>query len=155
AKTNLLMSRTSYDLSMAPHLTQSARLARDRLLAERALRLDPDLPRAIEALAGYYHAIGDSMRAEAQYASWLRAAPHDPMAFAFQGRREASRGEWPEAAALFDRALRLDPRSVDVMLSPGGPYCYALKFRVCKCYFDRWISLSLDFARLFDCNTYS
>src|SRR2546428_9509331 len=143
----MLMFVSSYDLSRTPHLTQSARLARARQLAERALRLDPDLPRAIEALAGYYHAIGDSTRAEAQYASWLRAAPHDPMAIAFQGRREAARGEWTEAAALFDRALRLDPRSVDVILSAGVPYCYALKFRECESYLDRWISLAPDLAR--------
>ena len=147
AKTNMLMFVSSYDLSMTPHLTQSARLARARQLAERALRLDPDLPRAIEALAGYYHAIGDSTRAEAQYALWLRAAPHDPMAIAFRGRREAARGEWTEAATLFDRALRLDPRSVDVILSAGGPYCNALKFRECESYLDRWISLAPDLAR--------
>src|SRR5437879_2298045 len=110
AKTNMLMFASSYDLSMLPHLTQSARLARVKQMAEQALRLDPDLPRAVAVLAGYYHVIGDSTRAEAQYALWLRAAPHDPMAIAFQGSRRAARGEWTEAAASFDRAIRLDPR---------------------------------------------
>src|SRR5205823_6564822 len=79
AKINTLMFASSYDLSMVPHLTQSARLARVRQMAERA--------------------------------------------------------------------LRLDPRSVDVILSAGVPYCYALKFRECESYLDRWISLAPDLAR--------
>src|SRR5437762_12743709 len=80
AKINTLMFASSYDLSMVPHLTQSARLARVRQMAERALRLDPDLPRAIAALAGHYDAIGDSTPAEAQHAVWLGAAPREPTA---------------------------------------------------------------------------
>src|SRR5438105_12462368 len=69
------------------------------------------------------------------------------MAIAFQGSRRAARGEWTEAAASFDRAIRLDPRSVDVILSAGVPYCYALKFRECESYLDRWIALAPDLAR--------
>ena len=147
AETHRTMFESGYDLSMPPHLTYSARLARARQMAERALRLDPDLPGALETLARYYAAIGDTARAAAQYARWLRAAPHEPLAIAFQGSRQAARGEWPAAAASFDRALRLDPRSVDVITSTGTAYAYALKFPEFESYVDRWISLSPELAR--------
>jgi len=147
AETHTTMFESGYDLSMAPHLTSSARLGHAKEAAERALRLDPELPKALETLARYYAATGDTARAEAQYQRWLRAAPHDPLAIAFQGSRQVARGEWAEAAASFDRALRLDPRSVDVIVSAGAAYGYALKFAEFEPYVDRWIALAPDLAR--------
>ncbi len=146
AATNMLMFRNGYDWSMVPHLTHAARLARAREAAEQALQLNPRLPRALGALGEYYAALGDSIKAGEQFARWLRAAPQDPMANAVQGWRDVARGRWSDAAASFERAMQLDPRSVSVLGLAISAYSGALRFRDAEPYADRWIALAPDLA---------
>ena len=115
AATHLRMYQSTYDMSMTPHLTFRDRLARVKAAADQALKLEPGLPDLHRTLAGYYRALGDSEQAERQVELWWRAAPNEPEAIAAQGTRQAAQGQWREAQASLDRALRLDPRSISLI----------------------------------------
>ena len=144
AATHLLMYRSFYDMSMTPHLTFPARLARVKQAADQALKLEPNLPDLHRTLAGYFQALGDSANAERQLELWWRAAPNDPQAIAEQGARQAARGQWRAADALLNRAMQLDPRSVSLIAHAADIYGHGGRYREAESYCYRWIALAPD-----------
>ena len=101
-----MIAATTYD-------TTAARRAQARVEAEAALRLEPRLPEAHEALASSWAMEGDRARAIAELELAIaiapnRAAPHQALADVL-----TQAGRFEDAIAELERATRLEP---------GNPY---------------------------------
>jgi serine/threonine-protein kinase len=80
--------------------------------AERALRLQPELPEAHRAMGLYYYwGVRDYSRALAELAVAQRAQPNNPELVAAVGWVLRRQGRWEEAVAQFKREVELDPGS--------------------------------------------
>jgi eukaryotic-like serine/threonine-protein kinase len=94
-----------------------SRLAMEKEAAERAVRLDPDLPEAHLAL-GYYHYHGQlnypAALSELERARSLK--PQDSEVIAAIGFVQRRQGKWAETMESLRRAAALDPRSKEIAL---------------------------------------
>ncbi|MGH7536615.1 MAG: tetratricopeptide repeat protein, partial [Gemmatimonadales bacterium] len=99
------------------------RLAQAQSAADRAARLDPDLPEAHHAL-GLLHYWGhfDYDRALAEFAIARRGRPNDATITLVTGAAERRRGNFQQALSEMDRARTLDPR----FGVPAVDYAYTL-----------------------------
>jgi len=80
--------------------------------AERALELDPDLPRAHAALGTYHRYCGKDVRAALrEYEIAVHEAPGDAIARSTLGTLRMQVGQLDEGLAELQAALALDPRS--------------------------------------------
>jgi TolB-like protein len=81
--------------------------------AERALRLNPDLPEGHLALGDYYNLIKlDFGRALDEYAKGRKLAPNNAELQKGEGLVARSQGRWEESQAALTKAQALDPRSI-------------------------------------------
>jgi serine/threonine-protein kinase len=88
------------------------RLAAAREAVDQALRLDPDLPEAHEALgAYYYHGHLDYDRALAEFAIAQKSQPNRGDLLEITGFVQRRQGKFVEALANLKQAAELDPRS--------------------------------------------
>jgi serine/threonine-protein kinase len=98
-----------------------ARLEQARLEAEAAVRLQPGLPEAHEALAFYWGpGVGDDAKAIEEFKRALEGVPNSADYHLNLGTSYNKQGRWEEAVAEFDRAMQLEP------LSPGPAFNAAL-----------------------------
>jgi serine/threonine-protein kinase len=85
-----------------------------RRAAERARKLAPTRGETHLALGFYYVSVlKDNVRAAEEFRWGIRAAPTNADLFSAVGVVEQSLGQWDSALVHFQRAQRLDPRSVD------------------------------------------
>jgi TolB-like protein/Tfp pilus assembly protein PilF len=89
----------------------SARRAKARSLAERALQLQPDLPEAHLAL-GYSHYYGDNNYDAAlkEFEIAQRGLPNESDAYLAIGAIKRRQGKWAESTANIEKAANLNPK---------------------------------------------
>jgi len=119
------------------------RLALMRAAAEKAVRLDPDLPEAHLALGFYYYrGLRDYDRALAEFAVGLQRQPtHDELLVA-RGAVLRREGRFAEAAPYFARAAELDPRSAEKAIVLAGSYARLRDYPNAVRYLERTIALN-------------
>ncbi len=124
--------------------TESRReLAREAV--ERAFQLAPDLPEAHLAM-GFYHYHGFN-RYESALEEWDIAAQGmtgDSEIYAARGRVYRRMGKWELAAANMDRAVELDPRSVDLLITQEVIYEELRDYTRAEQILDRIIEIAPD-----------
>jgi serine/threonine-protein kinase len=98
-----------------------ARAALQREEAETALRLAPDLPQAHLAMGlVHYYGRRDYRRALDEFAIALEGLPNDAETWSYIGAVHRRLGNWKEAIATFEKAIRLDPRDANLFYNSGG-----------------------------------
>jgi DNA-binding winged helix-turn-helix (wHTH) protein/Tfp pilus assembly protein PilF len=92
----------------------TAQTAREqqRAAAERALRLDPELPEAHLRLAQYFSASSESAAARAHYERGLALGRTRPLALSMAAGDAARRGQIEEAIELQRRSVEIEPLAV-------------------------------------------
>jgi tetratricopeptide (TPR) repeat protein len=108
---------TAHMFSAATYDTTQARLEQARLEAETALRLQPELFEAHQALSAYWNRRGELPKAIEELEVGLKSTPNHVGLLLSLGQLYTTAGRWEDAVAQFDRATRLDPRN---------PYAYWL-----------------------------
>jgi TolB-like protein/tetratricopeptide (TPR) repeat protein len=97
------------------------RVAWQRELAERALRLAPDLPQAHRAMGiALYMGQRDWQAALDELQIALRGLPNDADVLAWIGYTHRRLGNWDEALKALESVAELDRRNADVMSNLGG-----------------------------------
>ncbi len=99
-------------LTLARFDRTTARRDQARLEAEAALRLEPGMPEAHEALATYWSLRGDELQAVSELERAVTGRPNAPHLFRLLGLSLRQIGRWEEAVSAFERASRLDPRDM-------------------------------------------
>jgi tetratricopeptide (TPR) repeat protein len=93
---------------------------------EKALRLDPALPRAYALLGEFLSDQGDDAGVERNYQAWLAFAPDDPKAHLSYAVALSRLDRVPEARAELERSLALGPTAAAYvsrsMLARGAPH---------------------------------
>jgi serine/threonine-protein kinase len=123
------------------------RLAMAREAVDHALRLDPDLPEAHEAL-GYLHYWGhlDYEPALAEFAIALKSQPNSGDLFGGIGAVHRRQGKFVEALANLKQAAELDPRSAPKADEVAETYVLLRNPVEAGRYYDRAIHLVPDRA---------
>ncbi|CAN5502432.1 hypothetical protein BH20VER3_BH20VER3_04530 [soil metagenome] len=108
-----LVSRIHSELFWFGYDKTPARLAKSRVAAETALRLQPEMGEAHIALAFYsYYAARDYKTAIRELALAQRAIPNDAEVSGALGIIDRRRGRWEEAILHLERTRQLDPRNI-------------------------------------------
>jgi tetratricopeptide (TPR) repeat protein len=119
------------------------RLALMRTAAETSVRLDPDLPEAHIALAYYYFwGLRDYDRSLAELATAAAEQPGSGEIFAARAAILRRAGRLTEAAANFDRALELDPRTPQLPFNIANILGATRKYADAVRYLDRTLALN-------------
>jgi eukaryotic-like serine/threonine-protein kinase len=124
----------------------AARAASQRVEAEAALRLEPDLPEAHVALGlARYWGRRDYRGALDEFAIALERLPNDAMLWNRIGAVHRRLGNWNEVLAALEKATQLDPRSADLFYDLGGQ-TYEVMHRHADAVraYDRALSLAPD-----------
>jgi len=108
---------TMYMLAYDPYLS---RLESQRLAAEAALRIAPELPLARAAMGDYYYVQRDFDNALEEYTYATEALPGSAEMWLGLGYVNRRLGNWDQAFAAFDRASELDPRDAEIFQDLGG-----------------------------------
>ncbi len=123
------------------------RLAMAREAVDQALRLDPDLPEAHEALGMYYYwGYLDYDRALAEFAVAQEHQPNSSDLFAATAYVQRRQGRMVQALANLEKAAELDPRSALKATDLGATHFLLRDPVEAERYFDRAIFLSPDRA---------
>ncbi len=123
------------------------RLAMAREAVDQALRLDPDLPEAHEALGRYYYwGHLDYEPALAEFAIAQISQPNSSDLFAATGYVQRRQGKFLRALANLEQAAELDPRSAINADDLAGTHFLLRNPLEAARYFDRAILLSPDWA---------
>jgi tetratricopeptide (TPR) repeat protein len=80
---------------------------------QRALRLDPRYPDALNNLAAVYHGEGKYKKAEKTYKRALKYRPNSAVTYRNLGTAYFSDGNYKEGANAYQKALELNPNSFD------------------------------------------
>ncbi len=148
ATTHAWMALGTYDWSLPTGVTHGQRLELAREAAERAIALDPDLPRAHSVLAQYYsYGSRDTTRAMKELDLALRGDPSDPQAVTDRGWALFYRGKRAEGIRDLERAAALDPRNAGRLLNVEWGLWMTRDYRAAEEYLDRAIALSPDAPR--------
>lgn len=93
-----------------------ARPAKAQQAVDRALALAPD-DLTVKAEVGnfYYYGLRDYVRAAAYFEDLLRVAPNNMAILTQLSWVRRRLGHWPDANALLERALAIDPRNLDAL----------------------------------------
>jgi serine/threonine-protein kinase len=130
------------------HDHTAARLAEAKRSADLALRLNPDLPEAHEAL-GYYYYWGhlDYDRALEELRTAQRSQPNSSDLALAIGAVERRRGNLDAGLREMERAARLDPRSPQSVYELAYTYGVLDRFAESERAWERAIALAPDQAR--------
>jgi tetratricopeptide (TPR) repeat protein len=94
--------------------------------ADEAVRCNPGLALARAERAGALERLGRADEALAEYRATTAIDAVNAGAWLAQGRLLEARGDWPDAAHAFDRALAADPTSSDAAMRAALVYHYRL-----------------------------
>ncbi|HEY7436466.1 MAG TPA: protein kinase [Methylomirabilota bacterium] len=111
-----------HTLAAAAYDTTKARRDQARVEAETALRLQPGLPEAHEALASYWQLNGDLAKAIEELGLALEGFPHSADLRLALGGVLLDAGRFEEAAREYEHAARLEPGS------PKGPFLAGMAY---------------------------
>jgi tetratricopeptide (TPR) repeat protein len=99
----------SYDKTLA-------RKQKARLLAERAIALQPDLPEAHLALGFVdYYVDGNFEDAAREFETARHGLPNDSDVYLALGAIQRRQGKWDESNASFEKAISLNPKNIWAM----------------------------------------
>jgi eukaryotic-like serine/threonine-protein kinase len=124
--------------------TTEARRDQARLEAETALRLQPDLFEAHEALSAYWNRRGDLPKAIEELEVGLKSTPNHVGMLLSLGQLYSTAGRWEDAVAQFDRATQLDPRNPYSYWLAATTYLRLRRDEEAMLAFDRLIEVSPD-----------
>jgi TolB-like protein/Flp pilus assembly protein TadD len=129
------------------HDHTEARLAAARRMADSALQLVPELPEGRLAL-GLYHYWGffDYPRALEQLEAARLRQPSNSYILAVMAYIRRRQGQWAEAAALMEEAVRLDPLMDARAFDLGDIYMRMRRYREAEQQFDRAVALGPDWS---------
>jgi TolB-like protein/Flp pilus assembly protein TadD len=123
------------------------RLAAAKRLADSALALVPGLPEGRLALGLYYYwGFFDYAKALEQLELARAAQPSNSYILAVMAYVRRRQGNWEEAAALMEEALRLDPLMDARAFDLGDIYMRMRRYADAERAFDRAIALGPDWA---------
>jgi serine/threonine-protein kinase len=123
------------------------RLAQQKAAAERALRLQPQLPEAHVALAYYhYHGKLDYAAALNELEQARRLRPGDSEIFNATGLVQRRQGNWEDALRNLEQAASLDPRSAYAQTDAGETAMMLRDYKKAERYFQRALTVSPDQA---------
>jgi serine/threonine-protein kinase len=108
--------------------TPREQVERSKGEAERALALDPRLPRGYFALGQYYKRREEFDRALAEYARGLAVTPNDVDLLSGVAEVDVRRGEWERAVEAARGVEPLDPRSTLPLLMEAWALMHARRF---------------------------
>lgn len=116
------------------------RLARSRAAVDEALRLRPDLPEALGALAYYYYrGFRDYDRALELFARIQKARPnYSPDLIGWIQRRQ---GRWEQSAGTVEKVFKLNPRWVILAEQQGTTYLYMRRYDEAEAWYNRALSI--------------
>ena len=124
------------------------RLAAQRLEAETAVRLAPDLPLAQLAIGVVDYSLHRYERALAEFEAALSGAPNDAQLWEWIGFANRRLGNWDSVLAAAHHAIQLDPRNAGLF---EGVLGYTLQFTrrypEALAAFRQALSLTPDFVR--------
>jgi serine/threonine-protein kinase len=121
------------------------RLEAQRLEAEEALRLQPDLPQAHLAVGWMHYVRGDFERALEEYTAALAQPPTDADVLAAIGYTYRRLGDWPQVFAAFEQATQLNPRNATLFYDLGGhSYVATRRYADAVRAYDRALALAPD-----------
>jgi eukaryotic-like serine/threonine-protein kinase len=101
-----------------------------RRAVERALEIDPDLPRAHLALGNYHYQVeGDYARALEQYRLVRERLPSSAEAWAMTAYVLRRQGEWERSTAALEEAIVLEPRAAQYWSQLQNSYRSLRRYR--------------------------
>jgi len=119
-----------------------ARRERARVTANRALRLQPDLPEGHLALGfSYYYGDRDYDRALSEFEIAKRGLPNEAQAYMAIAAIQRRQGKWTESTANFEKATTLDPKNVNNLYNLGFSYVAQGNFETADKIFDRALAV--------------
>jgi TolB-like protein/Tfp pilus assembly protein PilF len=120
-----------------------ARRTKARELAERALKLQPDLPEAHLALGYcYYYGDLDYDRALAEFKIAQNGLPNDAEVLLSLGAIQRRQGKWEESTANLEKAAALNPKSAWVLQNLGLNYQAVRNYEAAEKTFDRGLAVA-------------
>lgn len=123
------------------------RLVTAKAAVDKAFALQPGLPEAHEAL-GYYYYWGflDYDRAVEQFAIAHRSQSSNARALAGIGFVRRRQGKFEEALATLEEALKIDPRSAELLVNTAETYVLLRDYAEAERYWERTVSLRPDWT---------
>ena len=110
--------------------------------AERAVALAPALPDGYEALAVFHDGVTNDDRSAREAAlAALRLVPGDPDALRWLALADQAMGRWESSIELLERALVLDPRSVETLSRIGRTLLAMRRYPEALASFDRALAI--------------
>jgi len=128
-------------LALSRYDESSARLDQARIEAETALRLQPGMPEAHEALASYWLRQNDPSKGTSELQQALVGRPNAPDLYRLLGSNLRDLGRWEEALDLFEQASRLDPRNRPVHYQASLTYARLRRYDESIAHWDRVIAM--------------
>jgi tetratricopeptide (TPR) repeat protein len=118
-----------------------ARREKARLNANKALRLQPDLPEGHLALGySYYYGDRDYGRALTEFEIAKRDLPNEADAYSAIAAIQRRQGKWAESNANFEKSASLDPKNANVLFNFAFNYMAQRDFQTADTIFDRAIA---------------
>jgi serine/threonine-protein kinase len=132
-------------LALAGTDRTSARRDQARLEAEAALRLQPGMPEAHEALAAYWALLGNDLQAVTELERALAGRPNASHLYRLLGINLRQVGRWEEAVSALERGSRLDPLNKRVHTQAALTYARLRRYDESIAHWNRVIAI--DSAR--------
>src|SRR5512141_203694 len=135
----------------SPALAERAREA-----ATKARALAPNLPEAYLALGDYHATVrGDLNEALEQLSRGLRLAPAHPQLLAATADMEMSLGQWEASVDRFQKAVRLDPRSIRPLFGLASALANLRRFAEARDILDKGLALNPAGLSLIDSKVFT
>ena len=134
-----------HTLSAVMYDTSEARREQARLEAEAALRLQPGLAEAHEALANYWERRGELDKSIQESRLAIQGFPNNADLRITLGARYAGAGRLEEAIAEFEEAMRLEPGSPNAAFLAAVYYLRLRRDEEAMRAMDRAIALAPDY----------
>jgi tetratricopeptide (TPR) repeat protein len=141
------LSQTHSEMYWYYYDWSDARLAAARQAADRALRLQPDLPEAHVALGFYHYRVRDYEHALEEFALGQKDQPNSSDIVSGIGVVERRRGRWAEALRSLVRGVELDPRSAEKVHWVGSTLYYTRDYAEAERSFERATALQPEWGQ--------
>lgn len=111
---------------------------------DRAFDLEPNLPEAHVALAGYQYVQGQYGQAVEALSKQLRGRPNDATAWNVMGLAQRRMGRWEEATDALTRAIELNPAVAGWVSNLARTHLYMREYAEADRYYQQQLSLYPD-----------